>query len=54
MDKPLRVRATWDAEAEVWVAESDDIPGLMTEAPTPADLLRKLEDIIPVLLEENA
>ncbi|MGD0289757.1 MAG: DUF1902 domain-containing protein [Candidatus Binataceae bacterium] len=23
------VRAVWDAEAKVWVAESDDVPGLV-------------------------
>ncbi|MGH9394255.1 MAG: DUF1902 domain-containing protein, partial [Terriglobales bacterium] len=26
----IRVRATWDPEARVWVAESDDVPGLVT------------------------
>jgi predicted RNase H-like HicB family nuclease len=28
------VTAIWDDEAKVWVAESDDVPGLVTEAPT--------------------
>jgi hypothetical protein len=28
------VRATWDEEAEVWVATSKDIDGLAIEAPT--------------------
>lgn len=28
----ITVRATWDDEAGVWVAESDDVPGLITEA----------------------
>jgi hypothetical protein len=26
------VTATWDDEAKVWVVESDDVPGLVTEA----------------------
>ena len=26
--KPLFVRAEWDEEAAVWVATSDDVPGL--------------------------
>ncbi len=47
------VRARWDPEAEVWVATSDDVPGLVTEASTPAELERKLQEIIPELLEEN-
>ena len=28
------VVAEWDGEAKVWVATSDDIPGLVTEAET--------------------
>ena len=33
-DKTLDVRALWDEEARVWVATSDDVPGLATEADT--------------------
>jgi hypothetical protein len=29
-----RVRAEWDREARVWVAESGNLPGLVTEAET--------------------
>ena len=29
--KPLFVRAEWDNETRVWVASSDDVPGLATE-----------------------
>jgi predicted RNase H-like HicB family nuclease len=49
----LKVFANWDPDAKVWVAESEDIPGLITEAPTPELLVAKLNDIIPILLEEN-
>lgn len=48
-----RVRALWDAEAGVWVAESDDVPGLVAEAATPAELEAKLKLLIPELLELN-
>jgi len=54
MSHILKVRATWDPEARVWVAESDDVPGLITEAATQEALIQKLADIIPVLLEENS
>ena len=58
MDTPepieRKVRAFWDAEAEVFVAESDDVPGLVTEASTLEALVEKLKIIIPELLEENA
>ncbi len=51
--QPYQVHATWDAEAKVWVAESDEIAGLITEAATIEELLTKLNDIIPVLVDEN-
>ncbi len=38
---PYRVEAFWDAEAAVWVATSEDVPGLATEAET-IDLTRPL------------
>ena len=47
------VRATWDEEAKVWVAESDDILGLATEAESIDALLAKLRVMIPELLEAN-
>lgn len=47
------VRADWDPEAEVWVAVSDDVPGLATEAATLEALTEKLRILIPELLEAN-
>ncbi len=47
------VRAVWDEEAEVWVATSDDVPGLVTEAETFEDLSRKVSELVPELLEAN-
>jgi predicted RNase H-like HicB family nuclease len=32
--KPFFIRAEWDEEARVWVATSDDVPGLATEGET--------------------
>jgi len=49
----LLVRATWDDEAQVWVAESDDIPGLITEAPTGEELMARLRAMVPELVELN-
>ncbi len=46
--------ADWDSEASVWVAKSDDVPGLVAEAPTPEELKAKLEILVPELLEANA
>ncbi|MGH9467557.1 MAG: DUF1902 domain-containing protein [Terriglobales bacterium] len=49
----IRVRAVWDAEAGVWVAESTDVPGLVTEAPGLDSLKAKLDVLIPELLAAN-
>lgn len=49
----LTVRAMWDADASVWVAESDDVPGLITEADSLEALVSKLRVMIPELLEPN-
>ena len=50
----LAVLAHWDAEAGVWWAESADLPGLVTEAPTIETLVADLRAIIPDLMELNA
>lgn len=47
------VQADWDPEAWVWVATSDDVPGLATEAETIEALTEKLRTIVPELLEAN-
>ncbi|WP_341327890.1 DUF1902 domain-containing protein [Methylotuvimicrobium sp. KM2] len=53
MLKILFIRAEWDEEASVWVATSDDVPGLATEATTLEQLSTKLEYMIPDLLDAN-
>ena len=45
----LTVRAEWDSEAGVWVAESDDVPGLVTEADTLERLVERLRVLVPEL-----
>jgi len=49
----IDVEACWDHEAQVWVASSDDVPGLITEAETTELLFEKLKILIPELLEAN-
>lgn len=51
--KPLSVHAVWDDEAHVWVATSDDVPGLATEAGSMDMLVEKLKRMIPELLDAN-
>ena len=51
--KPYFVHAEWDDEARVWVATSDDVAGLATEADTQENLIAKLKTLIPELLSAN-
>jgi predicted RNase H-like HicB family nuclease len=41
----------WDNEARVWIAESDDIPGLILESPSVDTLIEHVQDAVPELLE---
>jgi Domain of unknown function (DUF1902) len=47
---PVEVRALWDPEAEVWAAEGENLPGLITEAESIEALMAKLRIMIPELL----
>lgn len=53
MQQPYFIRAEWDDEAKVWVASSDDVPGLATEEETLEGLITKLEIMVPELLAAN-
>ncbi|EAZ91228.1 DUF1902 domain-containing protein [Crocosphaera chwakensis] len=55
MKKPkvYNIQAFWDSEAEVWVATSQDVLGLATEADTLENLNDKLRVMIPELLILN-
>jgi hypothetical protein len=48
-----QVDAFWDEDADVWVATSENVPGLSTEATTIELLSQKLRSVIPDLLLSN-
>ena len=48
-----KVEAFWDEEAKVWVATSDDVTGLATEANSLENLTKKLHNMIPELMISN-
>jgi len=52
--KVNQVVAEWDDDARVWVATSDDVPGLVAEAETQEKLIERLRAMIPELLALNA
>ena len=51
--RDYEILAQWDKDACVWVAESEDVPGLVAEADSPNGLGEKLRILIPELLELN-
>ena len=53
MARPIIVHADWDPEASVWVATTQDLRGLVTEAESIEALRAKLPGMILDLLEEN-
>lgn len=53
MKKPYFVKAKWDAEASVWISETN-IPGLVIEADTLAEFETLLFDLAPQMLSANA
>lgn len=53
MPKRYVIRAEWDDEARVWVATSEEILGLATEADSIEELVAKLGTMLPELLKEN-
>jgi predicted RNase H-like HicB family nuclease len=47
------VPAKWDEDAKVWVAESSDVPGLVTEADSLDALESKLPGLIRDLIDDS-
>jgi len=48
------IKFTWDKEAEVWIATSEDIPGLVLESGSFDALLERTRFAVPELLALNA
>ena len=43
----------WDPEADVWIASSNDIPGLILESGSIDALIERVKFAVPELLELN-
>lgn len=48
------INVTWDHDAAVWIAESDDVPGLMLESGSFDALIERVRFAVPELLALNA
>jgi len=51
--RQLVVHAHYDAETGGWWADSDDVPGLITEAPTYHGLIGRVVAVVPELCKAN-
>lgn len=49
----LTIKMTWDPESCVWIAESDDVPGLVLESGSFDALLERVRFAVPELLSLN-
>lgn len=45
--------ANWDSESDVWIATSEDIPGLVLESGSLDALMERVRYAVPELLELN-
>ena len=48
-----KVNLMWDGDASMWIATSDDVPGLVLESNSYDALIEKVKVAIPELLELN-
>jgi hypothetical protein len=51
MHSDITINARWDGEASVWIATSDDVPGLVVEADTWPAMIEEVRLVLPELLE---
>jgi predicted RNase H-like HicB family nuclease len=53
VERSFTLRAHWDSDAKVYWAESDDVPGLVTESATFDQLVANVMELVPELLRLN-
>lgn len=49
----LLIKLSWDPDAQVWIAESSDVPGLVLESCSFDALIERLRYAVPELLALN-
>ena len=50
MSRSITIDARWDDEANVWLATSPDVPGLVVEAETWPSMIGEVRIVLPELL----
>jgi hypothetical protein len=51
MNRDIVITARWDGEANVWLATSTDVPGLVVEAEIWPAMIEEVRLVLPDLLE---
>lgn len=51
MSRDIEIRARWESDACVWIATSEDVPGLVVEADTWPRMIEEVRLVLPDLLE---
>ncbi len=51
MPRTITVDARWDPDANVWIATSNDVAGLVVEADTWPAMIEEVRLVLPELLE---
>jgi hypothetical protein len=51
MSRNINIQARWDGEASVWIATSNDVPGLVVEADTWPAMIEEVRLVLPDLME---
>jgi hypothetical protein len=51
MTKQIAIEARWDSEADVWIATSTDVPGLVVEAESWPRMIEEVRLVLPDLME---
>jgi hypothetical protein len=52
-NKTIQIVAEWHADDEIWVATSEDVPGLVTEGKSVDEIAKKLPGMLCDLFELN-
>lgn len=50
MNRDIMIAARWDPEARVWIATSEDVPGLVVEADSWPAMIEETKLVLPDLL----
>jgi Domain of unknown function (DUF1902) len=54
MNRAISIDARWDPEAQVWIATSNEVAGLVVEADTWLAMIEEVRLVLPDLLELSA